>query len=247
MNFKLITKLSAVNRKTVLIIVVILLILITIIVGLYYGLKSKGSSNNQSNSIPDAKTDITTGKMIIYEPITLKSIGTCINGSTRFGFMDNNGNPVMKTVPTDVNFPEFKIILRKNSLYLKRFENTNRIKLWHNTTTPLGKTFNWILKDGFFGRILAYEEQGTGSPIYKYMIWLDFTAVPETVLDGWAELPKTGFYNLLMNTTTMTATLEYLDDLYVSTVVSELNSVCKQINPKSVVFNMKATSTDADN
>ena len=79
------------------------------------------------------------------------------------------------------------------------------------------------------------------------MIWLDFTAVPETVLDGWAELPKTGFYNLLMNTTTMTATLEYLDDLYVSTVVSELNSVCKQINPKSVVFNMKATSPDADN
>ena len=53
--------------------------------------------------------------------------------------------------------------------------------------------------------------------------------------------------NLLMNTTTMTATLEYLDDLYVSTVVSELNSVCKQINPKSVVFNMKATSPDADN
>lgn len=243
MNRKLITKLSAVNRKTVLIIVVILLILITIIIGLYYGLKSKGSSNKKSNGIPNTKTDITTGKMIIYEPITLKSIETCINGSTRFGFMDTNGNPVVKTVSTDVNFPEFKIVLRKKSLYLKRFEDTNRIKLWHNTVQT-GTTSNWILKDGFFGRILAYEAQETGSTEYKYMIWLDFTNVPETILlDGWAELPKAGFYNLLMNTSTMMATLEYLDDLYVSTATTDKNFVCKQLNPKSVVFNMKATSS----
>ena len=255
MNIKLISNLSPKTRKLFAIIFVILLVIIALAVGLYYGLKSSnnkptGQPSGQPSSttkptapIPEGKTDITTGKMIIYEPITLKNYGTCVNGSTRFGFMGANGELVNKAVSEDVNFPDFKIVLSKNSLYLKRFEDTNRIKLWYLTKYE-GQTKNWMDKDEFFGRILAYEQQTTGSPIYKYMVWLDFTDVAETVLNGWLELPKSGYYNLLMNTTNMEAELEYLDDLYISKPATELNYVCKQSVPKTWKYSMKSISSD---
>jgi hypothetical protein len=191
-------------------------------------------------NIPVGQTDITTGKMIIYEPITLKALGTCSAGSTRFGFMDEAGELVKKEVSSDIVFPGFKIVLQANSLYLKRFEDSNHLKLWYITKIE-GKPTN-IIVDDFYGRILAYEQQENSSPIYKYMVWMDFSKVPSSVLGNWSDLPKTGFYNLHMNSANMKATMEYLDELYITPGPNKLNYVCKDSNPKSWEFNMKALS-----
>jgi hypothetical protein len=265
MNIKLISKLSPKTRKLFAIIFVVIVVVVALTVGLYYGLKSSRSTSSTSQAsntsqpnntrqpssttkptmpIPEGKTDITTGKMVIYEPITLKNYGSCGNGSTRLGFMNTNGELVNKELSSDINFPELKIILSKNSLYLKRLEDTNNIKLWYILNQYDEKKNHLVDNYGFFGRILAYEQQTTSSPIYKYMVWLDFTDVPTNILNGWSELPKSGYYNLLMNTSNMTADLEFLDDLYISKKQKELNYVCKQSLPKKWQYPMKSISSD---